>query len=153
MLVANKAGIRLTQVATLHARAFLARTALEELEKFCKHLKPVLADVLTQLAELFVLELCLSSLGHILMSYPLDTRQVDQLQSRYEQLLADFRVNAVAVVDGFDFDDRVLGSTLGCYDGRVYERLMAEARKSPLNQESVNSTFHTHLKPLMQGKL
>uniref|UniRef100_A0A0K8UT49 Acyl-coenzyme A oxidase n=1 Tax=Bactrocera latifrons TaxID=174628 RepID=A0A0K8UT49_BACLA len=152
-LVANKTGVRLTQVATLHARAFLARTALEETEKFCKQLKPVLAGVLKQLAELFVLELCLSSLGHILVSYSLNQRQVDQLRARYEHLLADFRVNAVAVVDGFDFNDRVLGSTLGCFDGRVYERLMAEARKSSLNQESVNSTFHTHLKPLMQGKL
>lgn len=152
-LVASKTGIRLTQVATLHARAFLARTALEETEKFCKHLKPVLADVLTQLAELFVLEMCLNSLAAILISHPLNARQVDQLQSRYEHLLSTIRINAVAVVDGFDFNDRVLGSTLGCYDGRVYERLMAEARKSPLNQEPVNSTFHTHLKPLMQGKL
>lgn len=53
----------------------------------------------------------------------------------------------LAVVDGFDFNDRVLGSALGCYDGRVYGRLMTEERKSPLNQESVTNTFHTYLKP------
>ncbi|GBP29032.1 Probable peroxisomal acyl-coenzyme A oxidase 1 [Eumeta japonica] len=48
---------------------------------------------------------------------------------------------------------QLLNSTLGAYDGRVYERLMAEALKSPLNAEPVNRTFDTHLKPLMQGKL
>ncbi|CAG9796949.1 unnamed protein product [Diatraea saccharalis] len=42
-----------------------------------------------------------------------------------------------------------LKSTLGSYDGRVYERLMEEALKSPLNQEPVNESFHKYLKPTM----
>ncbi|XP_053957915.1 probable peroxisomal acyl-coenzyme A oxidase 1 [Anastrepha ludens] len=150
---ANKAGIPLTLAATLHGRAFLARIVLEETQKFCKEMKPILAEVLMQLAELFILEFCLTSLGDILLAFPLNAHQVDEMKTRYERLLADLRPNAVAVVDGFDFDDRVLGSTLGCYDGRVYERLMEEARKSPLNQATVNETFETHLKPLMQAKL
>ncbi|XP_036329689.1 probable peroxisomal acyl-coenzyme A oxidase 1 [Rhagoletis pomonella] len=152
-VAANKAGIRLTQAATLHGRAFLARIAFEEVEKFCMELKPSLAAVLKQLVELFVLEFCLTSLSDILLAFQLNARQVDEMRTRYERLLADIRPNAVVVVDGFDFNDRVLGSTLGCYDGRVYERLMEEARKSTLNQEVVNKTFETHLKPLMQGKL
>ncbi|XP_012160092.1 probable peroxisomal acyl-coenzyme A oxidase 1 [Ceratitis capitata] len=152
-MVTNKAGIRLIQSATLHARAFLARNASEEAEKLRRQLKPALAEVLVQLTEIFVLDLCLASLGNILLSFPLNSRQVEQLKTRFERLLEEFRVNAVTVVDGFDFSDRVLGSTLGCYDGHVYERLLAEACQSPLNEEPVNQTFQTHLKPLMQGKL
>lgn len=49
--------------------------------------------------------------------------------------------------------DQMLQSTLGAYDGRVYERLMEEAMKSPLNAEPVNHTFNEYLKPFMQGKL
>ncbi|GBP29033.1 Probable peroxisomal acyl-coenzyme A oxidase 1 [Eumeta japonica] len=80
-------------------------------------------------------------------------QDIELLNHRYEELLTKIRPNAVGLVDAFDFSDDVLNSTLGAYDGRVYERLMAEALKSPLNAEPVNRTFHTHLKPLMRGKL
>lgn len=83
----------------------------------------------------------------------LDENQVSQLQRRLETVLARIRPNAVAIVDGFDFHDRVLSSALGAYDGNVYERLFQEAQKSPLNQEPVNKSFHEHLKPLMKSNL
>lgn len=64
-----------------------------------------------------------------------------------------FKINAIGVVDGFDIPDTVLGSTLGAYDGNVYERLLAAAKKSPLNQEDVNKSFHLYLKPFMKSNL
>ncbi|KAG6460354.1 hypothetical protein O3G_MSEX011930 [Manduca sexta] len=78
---------------------------------------------------------------------------ISQLQTRYEELLALIRPNAVGLVDAFDIRDEILASALGAYDGRVYERLMEEALKSPLNKEPVNRSFHMYLKPLMQAKL
>jgi acyl-CoA oxidase len=47
----------------------------------------------------------------------------------------------------------VLGSVLGAYDGNVYERLLEAAKKSPLNQEDVNDSFHLYLRPFMKSKL
>lgn len=70
-----------------------------------------------------------------------------------ENLLADIRPNAVGIVDGFDIPDKVLCSALGAYDGNVYERLFAEAQKSPLNQEPVNKSFELYLKPFMRSNL
>jgi acyl-CoA oxidase len=75
------------------------------------------------------------------------------LQYRLEDALAKLRPNAVAIVDGFDIPDNVLGSALGAYDGNVYERLFEEAQKSPLNQEPVNKSFHMYLKPFMKSQL
>lgn len=49
--------------------------------------------------------------------------------------------------------DESLASTLGAYDGNVYERLFADAQKSPLNTEPVNESFHKYLKPFMQSSL
>ncbi|KAI8438112.1 hypothetical protein MSG28_010744 [Choristoneura fumiferana] len=89
----------------------------------------------------------------LLMYTPISGKDVQQLQQTYEGLLAKIRPNAVGLVDAFDFRDEVLNSALGAYDGRVYERLMDEAMKSPLNAEPVNESFHKYLKPLMQGKL
>lgn len=75
------------------------------------------------------------------------------LQSRLEELLLALRPNAVGIVDSFDYRDDILNSALGVYDGNVYERLYAEALKSPLNQESVNQSFVKYLKPFLKSNL
>lgn len=75
------------------------------------------------------------------------------MQRKLESLLTAIRPNAVGIVDGFDIPDVVLSSALGAWDGNVYERLFAEAQKSPLNQEPVNQSFHMYLKPFMKSNL
>lgn len=83
----------------------------------------------------------------------LNDEGVQELQKKLEYLLNQIRPNAVGIVDGFDIPDIVLNSALGAYDGNVYERLFAEAQKSPLNQEPVNKSFHLYLKPFMKSRL
>lgn len=80
-------------------------------------------------------------------------RDVQELQGNLELCLSKIRPNAVGIVDGFDLPDGILNSALGAYDGNVYERLFAEAQKSPLNQEPVNKSFHLYLKPFMKSNL
>lgn len=150
-MATNLAGRQMTAAAVAHGHAFLTRQALEELKKV-QATKGVSA-VLQQLVELFVLDTFLRQVGSVLRWNSITGTQLRFVERRYEQLLAALRPNALAIVDGFDFHDRVLGSTLGCHDGRVYERLMAEARRNPLNQEPVNGSFRSHLLPMMQGKL
>ena len=43
---------------------------------------------------------------------------------------------AVQITDAFRFSDFELGSVLGRHDGRVYEGLMEEARKDPVNSDA-----------------
>lgn len=83
----------------------------------------------------------------------LNEENVPLLQSRLEELLSLIRPNAVGIVDGFDIRDEILGSVLGAYDGNVYQRLFDEAMKSPLNQETVNKSFHLYLKPFLKSNL
>jgi acyl-CoA oxidase len=42
---------------------------------------------------------------------------------------------------------KFLGSSLGAYDGRVYERLFEFARNSLFNEKEVHDVFHKYLKP------
>jgi len=70
-----------------------------------------------------------------------------------EECLKQIRPNAVGLVDSFDVRDEILGSALGVYDGNVYERLIEEANKSPLNQVPVNESFHKYLKPYLKSNL
>lgn len=83
----------------------------------------------------------------------LRSSDVPSIQEWMETLLHKIRPNAVGIVDGFDISDAVLRSALGAYDGNVYERLFAEANKSPLNAEPVDESFHKYLKPFLKSNL
>lgn len=78
---------------------------------------------------------------------------IEKLEKQMENLFPFFRTSAIGIVDGFDFSDAIMDSTLGSYDGNVYENLFKAARKSTLNQEDVNRTFHLYIKPLMKSNL
>lgn len=151
----NLVGRRLTAAASLHGHTFLVRNAIDQLAQLQRTgaINAKLGALLQQLVELFALDTFLRELGALLKWNNISARQMEQVEQRYEQLLQQLRPNAVALVDGFDFHDRVLGSTLGSYDGRIYERLMEHARSNPLNQEPVNPSYRQHLQPLLRGKL
>ena len=77
------------------------------------------------------------------------------METRLTSLLGQLRPDAVSIVDAFDFRDLDLGySTLGSYDGQIYERLFEAAKKSPLNEtDVVQPAFDNYLKPLMKANL
>ena len=90
----------------------------------------------------------------------LSRAQYRQLKDALNATLEAIRPNAVALVDAFDIPDHILNSSLGAYDGRVYERLFEEAKHNPLNtgklvkgyehvEEYLNKSFlKLHNKPL-----
>jgi len=78
---------------------------------------------------------------------------LSKLQTRLETALTKLRPDAVAIVDGFDFSDRQLNSTIGSFDGNAYERIFDAALKSPMNQKSVPKSFHEHLGPFMKSNM
>ena len=55
------------------------------------------------------------------------------LDQRIATLLSEIRPDAVPLVDAFGFLDLQLKSTLGRFDGNVYEAIYNEAKKNPLN--------------------
>ena len=48
--------------------------------------------------------------------------------------MAALRPDACALVDAWDFPDRVLNSTIGRYDGNVYEAQYQAAAESPVSR-------------------
>ncbi|GAB0096931.1 Acyl-coenzyme A oxidase [Sergentomyia squamirostris] len=147
----NASSIELVAAADAHCRAFILRSAQESLEQTIKSVSPALGNVLRDLLELYAVDAAQRALGDLFRFTTLSEYDVKQLQKRLEAVLSRLRPNAVAIVDGFDFPDEALKSALGAYDGNVYERIFEDAKKSPLNQEPVNSSFHKYLKPFMRG--
>lgn len=149
----NQTSIELARTADAHCRAFLVQSGREMIEKACQTASPELARVLRTLYFLYAYDEALKALGDLLRFTTISESDINRLQAKLEATLAELRPNAVGIVDSFDLPDDVLGSPLGAYDGNVYERLYEEAKKSPLNQEPVNQSFHKYLKPFMKSNL
>lgn len=149
----NQTGIKLIRASQLYCHAFLLQISIDEIALIIKSVSPALGEVFQNVLELYSVDLILSLLSDVLQFVHLTNSDVEKLQNRLEQSLIFFRTAAIGIVDGFDYSDLVLGSTLGSYDGNVYERLFESAKKSPLNQEDVNKSFHLYLKPFMKSNL
>lgn len=147
----NQTSIQLTQCAEAHCRAFIVRTFIESMRQVS--MSAEVRNVLNQLCELYAVHWLLQKRGDFLQFYNMTKEDILVLQSRLERLLLAIRPNAVGIVDSFDYRDDILNSALGVYDGNVYERLYAEALKSPLNKESVNQSFFKYLKPMLKSNL
>jgi acyl-CoA oxidase len=68
-------------------------------------------------------------------------------------MLTDIRPDAIALVDAFDFQDFVLKSTIGRYDGNVYEALVDAAQKSTLNKTDPFDGYEEYLRPHLNKDL
>jgi flavocytochrome c len=64
----------------------------------------------------------------------LNSAQIRLIKQAVIDIMEQLRPDAVALVDAFDFPDRVLNSAIGRYDGNVYEALWESAQLSILNQ-------------------
>lgn len=146
---ANATSIELANAAEIHCRAFLVESSYLTIQSLVKDLSPALGQVLLDIIELYAVDSALLNLKYLMRYVTISQDDVANLQERLEKVLGRIRPNAVGLVDSFDYSDKVLNSTLGAYDGNVYERLFEDAMKSPLNQEPVNKSFELYLKPLM----
>lgn len=145
----NGTSIELAGASEMHCRAFLVQSSYAAIQQLVGELSPALAQVLQDVMELYAVDSALLNLRHLMRFVTITQEDVANLQDRLERVLGRIRPNAVGMVDAFDINDKVLNSTLGAYDGNVYERLFEDAMKSPLNQEPVNKSFGLYLKPLM----
>ncbi|XP_017061243.1 probable peroxisomal acyl-coenzyme A oxidase 1 [Drosophila ficusphila] len=151
---ANHTGIEFTQAAELHGRAFIFGSFTAEVTgPKSKNRSASLNRILENLLELYLVKETLNQMGNLLRFIELTDADLTKLQNRLEMVLTKLRPDAVAIVDGFDFSDLQLNSTLGSYDGNAYERIFDAALKNPINQKSVPKSFNEILKPFMKSNI
>ncbi|KAG5668401.1 hypothetical protein PVAND_016341 [Polypedilum vanderplanki] len=149
----NQSGLDMIKIAEIHGRVYMLEVTLNEIEKSAKNSSPNLAFVFRDILELFSLDLATKYMGEMLQFVNITSQAIEIMQGRLEAVLRRMRQYVIGIVDAFDFSDQILDSTLGAYDGNVYERLIEAAKKSPLNQEDVNKSFHLYLKPFLKSNL
>ncbi|KAH8301800.1 hypothetical protein KR059_011832 [Drosophila kikkawai] len=151
---ANHTGIEFTQAAELHGRAFVFSSFTDEVTgPKSKTRSASLNRVLENLLELYLVKETLNQMSNLLRFIQLTDTDLRRLQDRLETVLTKLRPDAVAIVDGFDFSDLQLNSTLGSFDGNAYERMFDAALKTPMNQKSVPKSFNELLKPFMKSNI
>lgn len=89
--------------------------------------------VLSALCSLFALHEMEKAMGDFLEDGYVTARQAGFVRSQSRELLKVIRPNAVALVDGLNFSDYSLNSSLGRYDGNVYQDMYKRAQSEPLN--------------------
>ncbi|CAH1737123.1 probable peroxisomal acyl-coenzyme A oxidase 1 [Aphis gossypii] len=147
----NETSIKLSKATEAHCRAFVIQSFITTVKTL--QLSSELIKILTVLCKLVCAHWMLNQMGDFLQYSNLKPTDIPSIQSLLEECLKQIRPNAVGLVDSFDVRDEILGSALGVYDGNVYERLIEDANKSPLNQVPVNESFHKYLKPYLKSNL
>jgi len=123
------------------ARAHIEYYVLLTFTEYISNLPPTasknLVNVLSDMRSLFALTTITSPFSHNSISFVEDGSitlvQLDTIRSLVNTLLESLVPDAIALTDAWDFSDASLCSAIGCYDGNVYERLMAWSRQIPIN--------------------
>lgn len=147
----NKCSVLLTQCAEAHTRYFVCEEFVKSVTNYSG--SEGVKTILGELCRLQLLYQITNNQGQFLRCGALNDSQLTQLEEEMGDLLATLRGDAVNLVDAFDVHDKILDSTLGAWDGDVYNRMYNEALKSPLNQKDVTDAYHKYLKPLMKSNL
>ncbi|KAG4056519.1 hypothetical protein JG687_00003295 [Phytophthora cactorum] len=128
-----------------------AYTYLVLVNNFVKAARSASAEtqpVLQLLCKIFALTQLEATAGEFMESGCVFPSEMPIIRANIEELLKLIRPHAVALVDGFNFSDHMLNSTLGRYDGNVYEALYESAQHDPLNHSSDKVALHGLLRPI-----
>merc|ERR1719401_873050 len=128
----NSTAIHGYKAAGCHSAFVTITRNLDALSDFVKPKDPNIYNALLNLYELTALVQIKDDLAD--WFHCLTPHLVDTLMDQIHVLLDKIRPDAVGLVDALGFDDEQLKSTIGRYDGNVYEAIYEEAKLSPLNQ-------------------
>lgn len=148
----NNCSVLLVKCAQAHTRYFTCEKFVTRVNS-AEGLSEGTRALLLRLCRLYLIYHITLNQGDFLRSGALTSSEISSLEREMTSLLTALRPDAVSLVDSFDIHDRILDSTLGCWDGNVYQRLFDEALKSPLNQTDVPQAYYKFLRPLMKANL
>ncbi|CEG36507.1 peroxisomal acyl-coenzyme a [Plasmopara halstedii] len=106
--------------------------------------------VLQLLCKLFALTQLDATASQFIESGCIFSSDMTTIRASMVELLDLIRPHAVTLVDGFNFSDHALNSTLGRYDGNVYEALYKSAQHDPFNPSSDKVALHELLRPIRE---
>ncbi|KAK4575159.1 hypothetical protein LTR86_001011 [Recurvomyces mirabilis] len=128
------------RLSRAHSQYMVVKNFYETLQSPSSDLDPETLGVLHKLFRLYALHTLESEASEFYTSSAVTVRQIQLARtSAVMKLLQDIRPHAVRLVDSWDFPDWQLDSSLGRYDGKVYEDMFHRASElNPLNRITVD---------------
>jgi len=123
----NACSLEMCNAVRAHCFSFMLHNFIAETNKVSE---PSIRPVLEQLCTLYA---CSNIADEGVWNGTLPLAQVRLAKAASVEAMERLRPNAVTLVDAFDIPDRILNSTMGRFDGNVYEALYEHAKKNPLN--------------------
>eukprot|EP00252_Welwitschia_mirabilis_P015228 TRINITY_DN33496_c0_g1_i1.p1 TRINITY_DN33496_c0_g1~~TRINITY_DN33496_c0_g1_i1.p1 ORF type:complete len:663 (-),score=132.97 TRINITY_DN33496_c0_g1_i1:218-2206(-) len=141
----------LVEAAKAHCELIVVSKFIEKLQQDIpgKGVK----DQLRLLCNVYSLSLMQKHMGDFLSTGYLTSKQSDLAYEQLRSLYSKVRINAIALVDAFNYTDHYLGSVLGRYDGNVYSHLYEEALKDPLNKSDVCDGYEEYIRPILKQQI
>ena len=130
----NECAVIAVQASTAHVQQFMYENNLKAIEVYFKD-NVEITTVMTRLLHLHGLQVISEYSGDFIGVPTMTSGVILAVERRINTLMDAIRPDAVGLVDSFGFLDTQLKSTLGRYDGNVYEAIVEEASKNPLNGE------------------
>jgi len=151
----NNTNVDLIRVARSHCCLFLYQTFLHAVEDAASQgeLSSSVISVLRKLTELHAVTLLEEEAATLLESGHITGTQASWLRVQKRALIRALRPDAVALVDGFGYNDFILNSAIGRKDGDVYTALLSAAKSSPLNATEEGPAWKPVLEPLLNPKM
>jgi len=137
----NACALEMTTAVRAHCFAFMMTSFARVVKK--TEDKPLKA-VLSRLACLFA---CSNIIDDARWVGQVTGPQMEFVKAATVDLLNQLRPDCLSLVDAFDIPDKVLGSTIGRYDGNIYESLYEIALRAPLNQKDPFDGYQEYLRP------
>ncbi|PVU87983.1 hypothetical protein BB559_004682 [Furculomyces boomerangus] len=119
-------------------------------------LRPIL-DILFKIAALSFLNSNPAELYGFNKASAMNRSQIVGLQAEYIKYIKIAREQAVPLVDALGVPDEKLNSSLGRYDGHVYEDLIKRALNEPVNRDGTGDEirerfYKNYIGPVLHGK-
>lgn len=134
----NSLLVQFWHLSTAHSQYLVIKSfydaVFENRAKVAAEVGEQTADVLQDLFRLYALHTMETHSAEFFTAGAVSVNQLTLARtSGISQLLDRIRPNAVNLVDAWSFSDFQLDSSLGNYDGNVYEKLFNRARQNPVN--------------------
>lgn len=130
------------RLSTAHSQYLIVKNFYEALssQSVTAELDPATVTLLHKLFRLFALHTLEREASEFFSSSAVTVRQIQLARTKaVMKLLEEIRPHAVRLVDVWRFPDWQLDSSLGRYDGKVYEDLFARASEmNPLNALTID---------------
>nr|POE85480.1 putative peroxisomal acyl-coenzyme a oxidase 1.2 [Quercus suber] len=128
------------RLSRAHSQYMVVKNFYETLQSPTSDLDPETVGVLHKLFRLYALHTLESEAAEFYTSAAVTVRQIQLARTHaVMKLLEEIRPHAVRLVDAWDFSDWQMDSSLGRYDGKVYEDMFHRASVlNPLNRITID---------------